>query len=292
MAKFEWNPVELQCRILALCREFGIPNAIVVWDHGHCKFATRTTVGGVDLVILFSGLSKRADDIIVKEAAYLQAGDCVGTYSSDTAERAPIGIVTNDRGLVMRLLPLSNRSSTQESPTPATSRSNDGPLIIDSTSFVELLFRCSDEDNIDQKPFLNHPDTQILLRNLQEVRDSLKTFSKQHKIGYNPRREKTWERCVVAETMRRTYISLPWHVCDNRHADENNYATNERNGDHVFATQYLRELETRGFFSPMTRNPRDFDKTHETAPISGPTRLEKRQKKLLGRYNKARQKAI
>lgn len=258
IAKFQWNPIELTLKISQFCRKVGIGRTIVVWDHGRCKFAAaendllnRGSDGTTqDMTILFSGLTQRADDVIVKESSHIVSN----FYNNDWSK---IGFVTNDGGLKQRLIQRSGGSSS-----PSSIGSKKRSLIMDSTRFVELLAQCQDDENQD---YLN---SSILHNSIQIAEQSLYDFAKLQRLGYNPRREKTWERCVLADTLLRAYCqqSIPktYHQLDS------------------FSSQCVTCLQERGFSNPSTLQHNEDDFT-----IPGPTRLDKRQKRLLNRYNKA-----
>jgi hypothetical protein len=212
------------------------------------------------MVIIFSGLSQRADDVMVKEARHLVSSFC-GEWSS-------LAFVTNDGGLTSRLrqTSMNHQSSRQSHQEDATKQM---PLIIDSTRFVEVLSRISRNDSLDSK----YEDDNIWL-SMHTAQESLRHFATLQKLGYNPRREKTWERCVLAETMRRAFCSLD----------------NIQQGG-AFAKQYMQDLATRGYTDTTSSRLLDVQDDSILA-IPGSTRLDKRQKRLLTRYNRARQKGL
>jgi hypothetical protein len=265
IANFEWNPVELQHRVSLFCQEFGIPRAVVVWDHGSCRFATAPPANNksqdVDMVIIFSGLSQRADDVMVKESRHLVSSFC-GEWSS-------LAFVTNDGGLTSRLRQTSlNHQKLSRQSHQEDASTKQMPLIIDSTRFVELLSRISRDDLFDSSKY---EDDNIWL-SMHTVQESLRHFAKLQKLGYNPRREKTWERCVLAETMRRAFCSL-----------------DDIQQGGAFAKQYMQDLETRDYANTTSSRLLDVQDDSILA-IPGPTRLDKKQKRLLTRYNRAREK--
>jgi hypothetical protein len=254
IAKFKWNPVELHNRVELFCQEYGISRSIIVWDHGSCKFAApgsdQTDSG---LVVLFSGLSQRADDVMVKESSHLVSAFYEKKHWSSLA------FVTNDGGLAARL--------RRKAQGPSREESAEMPLIMDSTRFVELLYRI-DEDRLLSK--YNHSDSLAM----QAAQDSLRGFVKIQKVGYNSRREKTWERCVLAETLRRVFGQRSLDIC---------------NSDDSFAMKYIQDLETRGYSNPSRVGVSAGLEESEVA-FPGPSRLDKRERRLLGKYNMVRER--
>mmetsp|Transcript_28116 Transcript_28116/g.58430 ORF Transcript_28116/g.58430 Transcript_28116/m.58430 type:complete len:496 (-) Transcript_28116:1160-2647(-) len=284
IGKFEWNAVELQHRVVVFCHELKIANAIVVWDHGshRCAVSRKYVFGDtgneitlgdedvaatgnnnnsdgafcVNLVVLFSGVRQRADDVLVRESKHLVAS----SFPDDGEPAAKIdwssqAFVTNDRELNYKL---RRQSSTSNDPSirpsrrkrrgklgnygsPPTSAAADNPagseeatpggaensehpggggsspdpLFCDSTGFLDLLCDLEHDTSNDNKN-----NTRVLLEKLvtidREASESIETASaslrecsKSQRRGYNPRREKTWERCVQAETLRRFFLLDP-----------------------------------------------------------------------------------
>lgn len=247
IARFEWNPVELTMKISKFCDWMGISRIILVWDHGRSKFAVvenelNRETKSQDMVVLFSGTSQRADDVIVRESSFLASN----FYNDDWSS---LGFVTNDGGLKQRLIRRSGSSCDKRS------------LIMDSTRFVELLDQCEEVD-------AQNSSKSALSSSMKVTEKSLKKFAQLQRLGYNPRREKTWERCVLAETLIRTYSQ--------------DYNKNDQHPD-GFAQQYIQCLPERDFLNPSTMQYN----SQTVNSILGPSRLDKRQKRLLARYNKA-----
>lgn len=242
--KFQWDLVELQNRISKFCNEYSIKRCVVVWDHGRCKFAATENhwEEDVDMVILFSGLAQRADDVMVKEGRHLLSTFCNGDWSS-------IAFVTNDGGLRQKLISQATRLSSQQ---------DSRPLLMDSTRFVELLSQQQSSDHHSEQ------NSSILL----DTKESLRKFSALQKIGYNTRREKTWERCILSEALLQCYCQQPY----------DGLKSNQ------FSSSYMGQLMERGYCNPTSvenQNDKPF-------AVQGPSRLDRRQRRLLARYNKAR----
>jgi hypothetical protein len=145
---------------------------------------------------------------------------------------------------------------SRESRTLQPTRTISGtPLVLDCTCFVELLSRVEDPDTIDSSK------ADLALNATQE---SLRRFAAKQRLGWNPRREKTWERCVLAETMRQSLCQQCVHNID----------------EATFASQYLQDLRDRGYagVEEILQQP-------SPGEIGGPNRLDRRQRRLLGRYN-------
>jgi hypothetical protein len=253
ISKFEWDPIELQHRVSAFCQEFCIPRAVLVWDHGSCKFASPSTE--MDMVILFSGLSRRADDVMVSEACQLVSSSFCEEWSS-------LAFVTNDAGLVERLRSKSMNHSTKVSDYKDTTGM---PLIIDSTRFVELLSR------FDSGPIDSKTDDNLAVA-VKAAQASLRRFALIQKLGYNPRREKTWERCILAEALRRALT---------RSSPMGSHPTDS------FSILYVQDLETRGYSNPSCEERNEKDDSATLTVVAGPPRLDKQQRRLLDRYNRA-----
>jgi hypothetical protein len=250
IGKFEWNPVELQARISSFCQEFGISRAVVIWDHGRCKFATYESRSSdiVDMVVVFSGLTQRADDVMVKELRHLALVFCNDDWSS-------LCFVTNDRALQQRL--------TQRITSITSSGSDPGKrsLLMDSTRFFDLLSKQDKDYKCDTNDRASY-----LIRQAQK---SLQDFATMQSLRYNAHREKTWERCVLAEALRRFYSERAL----------------EKSHVNLFSHRYILDLQKRGYANPSTI---DDESSDTTCTVPGPPRLDRRQRRLLNRYNKAR----
>jgi hypothetical protein len=200
-------------------------------------------------------LSRRADDVMVSEACQLVSSSFCEEWSS-------LAFVTNDAGLVARLRSKPMNHSTKVSDYKDTTGM---PLIIDSTSFVELLLR------LDSGPIDSKKDDD-LARAVKTAQASLRRFAVIQKLGYNPRRESTWERCILAEAVRRALTrssSIGSHPTDS------------------FPIRYVQDLETRGYSNPGCEERNETDDSSATSTVAGPPRLDKRQRRLLDRYNRA-----
>jgi hypothetical protein len=353
IAKFQWSPVELSCRIAQLCHTYNISHHVIVWDHGLTRFAA---MNAVNSVTLFSGLVHRADDILTQEARHIvelfQRRQPVDDGSDhDTSfgwGPEQLCFVTNDGELQSRLRRVHERgeketngrttikrkrniasASVKERPTTSI---RTGPLILDSTGFVELLSSMdttTDSWSEDQNPsyYYSSRTNSVLGIAMDQAQESLKKFAQLQKTKYNPRREKTWERCILAEWLQRAYCQGE-PLLQTTIAALNNHPTPQqafrelevrrsRTGLDVplsFGTQYLQDLESRGFVTPSS------DVSSATLPLSlqnetttttiplyktpiqsendtwssipGPLRLDKREKRLLQKYNSALRKGL
>ena len=301
IGKFEWNAVELQHRVARFCHKHKIENAVVVWDHGSVPFASSArysfndsgdleengnNVFCVDLMVLFSGLSQRADDVLVKESNHL----ILSTFQEESPLKmdwSSLAFVTNDRDLNFKLrrqstpnppsIRLSRRkrkdtgkvydastaaaASSQETKTKASGN----PLFCDSTGFVELL--CDLAGDYDLK--LSPSDGQAS-ESIQAAKASIRECSKSQRRGYNPRREKTWERCVQAETLRRVL-------------DKKTSLSSDADAEKAsFIESYLQELHNARGYSISGANE---SVENQASPFMGPSRLDKHQRRLLARFN-------
>ena len=285
MANFKWNPIELQTRLMFLCQEFGISRAVLVWDHGSYPFATTALSQrhnhetAVEMVVIFSGLSQRADDVIVKEARHLSSLPSKITEGGHSLQYSKVAVITNDGGLASRLRRQNHygfASSRGKGANTTRIESSTIPVTIDSTRFVELLSRPTFSNSyLLEQQIVGLEDYTAILHEIDKAQKSLRQFCKVHQLAFNPRREKTWERCVLAETTRRA-MSVEKGI-----------------GGGNFAKQYLLDLEGRGYSNPIKLVEQSYSRDNGNLSnmiITGPTRLDKRQKKLLARYNKARVK--
>ncbi|CAJ1958476.1 unnamed protein product [Cylindrotheca closterium] len=244
-AKFHWNPVEVHGRICSFCQGIGISKVAVVWDHGIKRFAasipTNETVE-LDMVVVFSGLTQRADNVMVKESAHLAKSFCNEDWAS-------LCFVTNDMGLQGRLIKRANANS----PKMTCPRR---PLLMGSTRFVEILDSYHNDGSygcgIDKESC-----------RVYKAQKSFEKFAKLREAKYNPSREKTWQRCVLGEELRRSYL------CSYQDTEFSN----------IFSSSYIRDLEERGYLNPSV------DDIEEGLAIRGPPRLDKRQWGMLIHYN-------
>lgn len=301
IGKFEWNAVELQHRVVRFCHKHKIENAIVVWDHGSIEFASsashffdsesNSTSGSqmddlndsafcVNLVTLFSGLRQRADDVLVKESNHLVT-TFDGTTNPSKLDWGSLAFVTNDRDLNYKLrnqvtpnppsLRLSRRkrggnlyNASEKADSSASSlRIKKDPLFCDSTGFVELLCDLSREYTMELSP----TETKYA-ESIETAKASIRHCSKSQRRGYNPRREKTWERCVQAETLRR-------HLANESSFDQTS----------TFVADYLEELRNERGYSGTTKSSEGDIGEKDYLPFLGPTRLDKHQRRMLDRYN-------
>ena len=372
ISKFQtYNPVELTCHVEVLCHIYNIPNYVVVWDHGTYKYATihnqdsaRNIFTGLTL---FSGMTQRADDIIVQEVQRLLLHQ---GFDSNTSGFSCC-VVTNDSGLQFRLRDVSligrigdsssedvaieffnrrrgrnlkeiTRSITSNKNKDAGNEASQRPhgdeqspplLLIDSTNFVALLSSI-DGDYTKSKSILPRGSTstevrrKLLSQSLQsnhdlqcamnQVQDSMQEFSKQlqqHRKSskglvykYNPGREKTWERCIQAEMLQRAYIA---RQCTSRiqetqsNDDEAEDDEQQLEDELSFGIEYLKDLVSRRYLTATAVSSSDIsnagtssvdhddqlviEPTTRSRAMPGPARLDKRQKRLLQRFNAALQ---
>lgn len=153
-------------------------------------------------------------------------------------------------------------SSHQETIAKATGN----PLFCDSTGFVELLCDLSGDYDMELSP----TDMQAS-ESIEAAKISIRECSKSQRRGYNPRREKTWERCVQAETLRRILNDRKQSL--SKDAD----ATGS-----LFIESYLQELHhSRGY----SISGADESVENQGSPFMGPSRLDKHQKRSLARFN-------
>jgi hypothetical protein len=351
IAKFQWSPVELSTRIAQLCHTYNISNHVIVWDHGRTRFAA---LNAANSVTLFSGLSHRADDVLTQEARHLvelfQRRRRVDGTDKDRFVWGPeqLCFVTNDGELQSRLRRVHDREEETNGRTTIRTRRSvaaasmevvsttslrTGPLILDSTSFVELLSAMdatadswSEDKN---QSYLSSRTNSVLRLAMDQAHESLKKFAQLQKTRYNPRREKTWERCILAEWLQRAYCqgepflqttatrtltalnnSTPPQQAD-REPEAKGTCT-ELDAPSSFGILYLQNLESRGFVTPSStvsaarplslqeettstishsNNPKAAeDDTYSNIP--GPLRLDKREKRLLQKYNGALRKGL
>ena len=275
----------------------------------------------VNLVTLFSGIRQRADDVLVKESNHLIASslqtDGKIIDMNTKMDWSSIAFVTNDSELNYKL----RRQATPNSPSIRLSRRKrrdigkihdcddikhdtnetpndeaiigDGtkkknPLFCDSTGFVDLLCempRDYDDDDVVTKMNCIDQEASDLIN---KAKDSLRRCSKAQRRGYNPRREKTWERCVQAETFRR-FLLKQARTAEGEAAG----LPLQADTNAVFVANYLKELHTtRGYFGPLQnergtddKNSNEDDPLGPFFPFLGPSRLDKQQRRLLDRYN-------
>lgn len=312
IAKFvKWNPSEIQQLITACSIKFDIPRTIIVWDHSNSKSAIPFFVSGGsnnqnqnECIILFSGLFQRADDVIVEEAQQLSSSSSLyatNTNSNGDTTRSEgrlesLGFVTNDGGLIGRLLQnenkkyfrLNNKDKSRESEDNSSkdcvaSRDCARPMMIDSTSFVEILSSIEEENEEILDNIESSGGTEMVVVDLamKDTIESLRRFATtKTRQGWNPRREKTWERCILAENLRQS-------MCQQGEQELLVHNTARRRSS--FTTDYLRKLKERGYLG-VEEIIQQQEELSSSSEIGGPTRLDKKQRRLLGRYNAFRKK--
>lgn len=295
--RFEWNPVELEHRVESFCHEYRIPTAVIVWDHGSNMFASmqryRSSAEStdrkqvcVDTVTLFSGLQQRADNVILTESEFLNS------FFYNNQGWRYMAFVTNDRELNFKLRQQSSSTPAEHSfqlnrksevklghESIADGKlDSDGPLFCNSCHFVELLRNVSLLENNEHSP-VRWNATQAV----SDAEESLFKFSITKGRRLNPRRESTWERCVIAETFRRSLCKscgMEAGLCvplSDEHSKDSRKVSEE----------FLAQLkEFRGYESPLSvGGTSQVQWTISNGPFQGPARLDKRQRRLLGSYN-------
>eukprot|EP00980_Cylindrotheca_fusiformis_P007955 scaffold1697_cov120-Cylindrotheca_fusiformis.AAC.37 len=250
IGRFESDLVEVQDRISSFCQETGISRVVTIWDHGNCKFAAigKDSNNVVDMIVVFSGPNQRADDVMVKEANHLASMFCSDDWSS-------LCFVSNDRMLQQKLIQRIGRSGSGGGQKTRS-------LLMDSTRFSELIFKQQKAHKLDAADSGSHQ--------ISKVKMSLQNFLRTQKQGCNRRREMTWERCVLAESLRRFYCGQKMDFSKD-----------------LFSHRYIRELEKRGYANPnaISNNTSSSDMA---CMVLGPTRLDRRQKQILRHFNNYR----
>lgn len=181
VSRLGWDHVELQSRIEAYCKFQAIDFSILVWDHGNSPFAIPTSDR---LVCLFSGLSQRADDVLVKEVENLLLQE----------PRICLAVITNDVGLTARIRKKVDMLSGE--PPEASSKDH---VTVDSSRFAEILSYQVSRFSLEE---------QIIRRQLQDIRDQINIFRAGLRHGLASRSEKTWERVVLAEILLRQLFEI------------------------------------------------------------------------------------
>jgi hypothetical protein len=239
------------------------------------------------MIILFSGVSRRADDVIVSESKRLVSLFCSGGSGVDGMDTSccmldwsSIAFVTSDRELNYKL----RRQSASDSLRSVlqggilVKSSGNNSFICDSTRFVELLKQAGRDTS---HPFQVSSEDREVSQTLQETKNSLRYFTTLQRHGYNPRREKTWERCVQAETFRR---SLCRSFSTHKREKQRQTINDDRN---PIATKYLQVL----YASKEYESPFSAVGVHDIfVPFLGPARLDKKQRRLLEWYNRLAEK--
>jgi hypothetical protein len=276
MGKFEWNPLELHHKVAGFCLENRISNVVMLWDHGRLPSACLQrwkghsqleSLSSLDMLILFSGLSKRADDVILHESKELVKSIEVSNFWGS------MSFITSDQELSYKLRRQSSLDDHESSKY--------SPLFCDSTRFLELLRRTPAE-SLHTKDECHQEQ---ILEALLDVKESLSSFYKHQRRGYNPRREKTWERVVLAETFRRGLTHCdPIRTCTS--VAESRHDMSQK----VFTKSFLTDLQSRGYYLMSDSFEKDVvseeEKLFPFGPYRGPSRLDKKQKQLLERYNR------
>ncbi|OEU16125.1 hypothetical protein FRACYDRAFT_238711 [Fragilariopsis cylindrus CCMP1102] len=310
IGKFELNPLELQHQVVRFCYKYRIPNVMIVWDHGSEKFALSNN--NEPSTIRFSR-RKRAKGFAVttdtKRLLLDSDNDNGGDDNNSNNSNNDNGIYHN-RNITSDTIETNKYSDSSKS-----FNKKECPMFCDSTGFVKLLeelpkYNNSDDDNIGISIVTDNYYDQRTLTSLKETKESIVRFiklSNQQQSrggggGYklNPRREKTWERCIQAEIFRR---SLLLQQQQQQQQQQSSLSTPSSQDDNVlFFTKYLEELQVeRGYhnhrhsnLSPVNsidnndgdgiENDNDND-SNTFQPFQGPSRLDKRERRLLDRYN-------
>ena len=282
IGKFEYNFVELQDRVACFCHDLNITQSIVVWDHGRCPFARHTNWKAekddgfaLDMIVLFSGISQRADDVLITEARKLteifstQHDNPIRHEEIIIIDWSDLAFVTQDRELNYKLrrqagLLLDRQGlSSQSGDNGNLSTEAAPPLFCDSTRFLELL------RNATTIPWRKDESDEKIVDVLKEAKESLMQFHKKQGRGYNPRREKTWERVVAAEVYRSFLARQPIKL-----------------GNDNFVQTYLANLETRGYSLTCNEEAGKGKERDCSMAFVGPGRLDKKQRRSLQRYSK------
>jgi len=228
-----WDHIEIQHRIEQYCKLQDLDLSILVWDHGTIPFVIPTNDRSV---ILFSGLSQRADDILVNEVDQLLQGDA----------ETSLAVVTNDVELTHRI----RKRFLSVNPSVSSRTLH---LTLDSTGFVEVLNNLKAELSNDEER---------IQQSLRETEGAISKFRSKLRHGLASRREKTWERVVLAEVLRRSLSEV--------------YRPNEVDES---ISPYVQNLTARGFrTTPLGQ-------IDSTMPFQGPSRLDKLQRRTLQRFN-------
>jgi hypothetical protein len=281
--KFEWSPVEWMDRLEGFCQAYNIHHLVTVWDHGPCPIVTANNHHNHNhtSLCLFSGLSQRGDDVMVQEARHWRDAYTTtnNTDHDNDNDFHNLCFVTNDNGLQGRLRRLGSDDSRKR-----VLKTTNGPLILDATVILELV-REMDNDTTNSnynKDALHvfHSDG-ALYQSVQRAQENLQTFSFQKKL--NLRREKTWQRCVLADAMVRGYI---------KHHDSETatMARPDDDDDHDGAPKdgttkrYMETAKQRGF--QTVEQLSSMEEPTSTANVAGSFRLDKKEKRMLKKYNK------
>ncbi|KAG7367298.1 hypothetical protein IV203_029969 [Nitzschia inconspicua] len=278
MGRFEWTPLEVHDSIIEFCWDFKITKAVLVWDHGQMPFvwarclsldAKSMSAPQLEMVVLFSGLAKRADDVLLHESKeYI-----LRFFNNIAADWKSMAFVTSDRELNYKLRRQASTSDTI---------SNMAPLFSGSKRFWEML-RSSKVDPTWKSHRKNH---EYITDALSKVKESLHSFYKQQRRAYKPRREKTWERAVLAETFRRCLCDLDTKDISSGQSESSQMRITQGN----FTKFFLTNLPLRGYH--LCEGLVDEDQIYKMCPAihhgsyESPYRLDKQQRRTLDKYNR------
>lgn len=287
-----WSSVEWMEGIAKLCQAYEIDHHVVVWDHGPAAIVLSPSP---DAVCLFAGLSQRADDVMVQEASHLR--DCLCGHSrEDTTSDGNVSIdeggndndkqqqhnfhnlcfVTNDGGLHGRLRQLGSDPRLRVFNT-------NGPMVLDATRFIELVKEVYvvDKkqggdlvDNNNNNELLVGTNNECLHRSMKIAEGQLAAYAVAQQKKYNPRRELTWQRCVLGDAMVRGYS-------EQQQQQPASVSTSAIGASSIYtkAAQRERGLQTLPRFGSASEEG-------DSRVVSGSMRLDKKQKRELARYNK------
>jgi hypothetical protein len=276
MGQFEWTPLEVQNRVACFCLDHHITKTVIVWDHGTCPFVCsrtfpwkalhniNTSSFDLEMVILFSGLSNRADHVILQEFKRLVSTEMHAVRS--------MAFVTSDRELNFKLRRCRISCESVDETLCETSM-HSTPLFCDSTRFLDLL-RTS-RTNSD---WMDDERNQAMESCILDVKQTISLFHKQQRRKYNPKREKTWERVVLTETFRRLlcreYIVTSFTRQSILHSN--------------FSNALLSDLQSRGYLTSNSTEKKTVNivGAMHIGDYQGPSRLDKQQKRSLTRYNR------
>jgi hypothetical protein len=277
--QFEWTPLEVQNRVARFCLDHHITKTVIVWDHGTCPFVcsrtfpwkalhnNNTSSFDLEMVTLFSGLSNRADRVILQEFKRLVSTEMHAVRS--------MAFVTSDRELNFKLRRQSVWRTSRESvdETLCDTSMHSTPLFCDSTRFLDLL-RTS-RTNSD---WMDDERNEAMESRILDAKQSMSLFHKQQRRRYNPKREKTWERVVLAETFRRClcmeYLVTSFTLQSILHS--------------TFSNAFLSDLQSRGYVTSNSTEKKIVDSVGamRIGDYQVPSRLDKQQKRSLTRYNR------
>ena len=287
----EWSPVEWMERIAAFCDAYQIDHHVVVWDHGPFPMVLAPPRRPLPTksLCLFAGLSQRADDVIVQEAPYLREYLC-GVHDNndnhDDVENAKnhnnfhnFCFVTNDGGLQGRLRRLGSDPRLRVLNT-------NGPLLLDATRFIALV---QELPRLEASIATRNSNHHQLHRSVQRAEEQLRAFAvAQQTTRYHPKREQTWHRCVLADAMVRGYVEQ-WQDTVARAEDEDHHPSSDRTSTAI--NSYIRNAVQRRGFQTLPQVvaaalDNNLKEGEEERAVAGSRRLDKKQKRMLAKYNK------